>query len=127
MGEVIVVCAIVVGVLSPLLRRFYIKRFWTHGRATIKRLDEYFISPNTEGWEGYTWTIEYDAAGQRFSSKMSSATRQYSVGDEVEILYNPRRPSSFIRIRESWAEYVVYTIVIGVVVAGRLPPRKDGQ
>ena len=39
MGGFIVRCAIVMVALSPLLRRFYIDRFWIHARGTVKRLE----------------------------------------------------------------------------------------
>ena len=45
--------------------------------------------------------IEYQAASQPFSSRVSywqllNAKPKYAVGDEVEILYSPRNPSRFI-------------------------------
>ena len=39
MGDFIGLCAIVIVALSPLLRRFYIDRFWVHGRGTVIRLE----------------------------------------------------------------------------------------
>jgi hypothetical protein len=39
MGDFIGLSVIVVLALSPLLRRFYIDRFWIHGRGTVIRVD----------------------------------------------------------------------------------------
>ena len=92
MGDFIGLCAIVIVALSPLLRRFYIDRFWVHARGTVIRME--VISYNLE--EGaWVWTpiIEYQTAGQQFSSRVFpfrhrlNAKSKYSVGDEVDILY----------------------------------------
>jgi uncharacterized protein DUF3592 len=64
--------------------------------------------------------IEYDAAGQRFSSRFSywqrfNAKSKYAVGDQIDILYDPRDPSRFIL--DSWIEHIVLTILIAGVLA----------
>jgi len=51
--DVITLTALVIVALSPLLRRFYIERFWTHGRGTVIRL-EGGINTNP-GPGGGTW------------------------------------------------------------------------
>jgi Protein of unknown function (DUF3592) len=120
-ADVITLAALVIVALSPLLRRFYIERFWTHGRGTVIRL-EGKINTNPEAGGAWVWTpvIEYDAAGQRFSSRFSywqrfNAKSKYAVGDQIDILYDPRDPSRFIL--DSWIEHVVLTIFIAGVLA----------
>jgi Protein of unknown function (DUF3592) len=114
-------CAIVIVALSPLLRRLYIARFWIHGRGTVIRLDGGLSQ--SEGVWVWTPIIEYHVAGQRFSSRVSywqrfNAKSKYAVGDEVEILYNPRKPSRFIL--DSWINSIFFTIFISVLIATRL-------
>jgi hypothetical protein len=115
MGDFIVLCAIVLVALSPLLRRFYIDRFWVHGRGTVIRV-EGIINNIPEGGE-WVWApiIEYQAAGQQFSSRVFPFWRRlnkskYSVGDEVNILYDPRDPSHVML--DSWAAYILCTILL---------------
>jgi Protein of unknown function (DUF3592) len=119
MGDFVGLCAIVLVAVSPLLWRFYIERFWVHGRGTVIRLDGGISTNPDTGGGTWVWTpiIEYHAAGQRFSSTMSymhriNAKSKYSVGDEVEILYNPREPSRVI-MRNSWAPYVILPVITG--------------
>jgi hypothetical protein len=76
----------------------------------------------------WVWTpiIEYHAAGQRFSSPVSywqrlNAKSKYSVGDKIEILYNPRNPSRFIL--DSWMEHIVLTIIISALITARIHER----
>ena len=113
--------------LSPLLRRCYIERFWVHGRGTVIRL-EVCIDYNSEAAGAWAWTpiIEYDAAGQRFTSAVSYWQRfnpkpEYLVGDRVEILYNPRNPSRFII--NSWMEHIVLTGVISIFIFAKVRER----
>jgi hypothetical protein len=54
---------LVIVALSPLLRRFYIDRFWVHGRGTVIRVDG-VITDNPEG----------DARGESQSTLISSRT-----------------------------------------------------
>ena len=115
MGDFIGLCVIVILGLSPLLRRFYIDRFWTHGRGTVIRVD-LVINDNEEGAWVWTPIIEYQAAGQQFSSRVFpfrhrlNAKSKYSVGDEVDILYDPRDPSHVML--DSWAAYILCTILL---------------
>jgi hypothetical protein len=103
MGDLIGLSVIVILALSPLLRRFYIDRFWIHGRGTVIRVD-LVIGDHEEG--GWVWTpiIEYRAAGQQFSSRVFpfrhrlNPKSKYSVGDEVDILYDPRDPRTLCSI-----------------------------
>jgi hypothetical protein len=123
MGDFIGLCAIAIAALSPLLRRFYIERFWIHGRGTVIRLEGEIPTNSEVGAWMWTPIIEYDAAGQRFSSRVSywqrlNAKPKYSVGEQMEILYDPRKPSRFIL--DSWVEHIVFTIIISAVVAVRL-------
>ncbi len=103
MADFITLCAIVIVVLSPLWRRLYIERFWIAGRGTVIRLEGGINTNPGRGGGTSVWTpvIEYHAASQRFSSQFSywqsfNARSKYAVGDEVEILYNPRNPSRFV-------------------------------
>ena len=121
MGYLIGLCAIMMVALSPLLRRLYIEHFWIPARGTVIRLNgEFSTNPDAPG--GWVWTpvIEYHAAGQRFSSRVSywqrlNAKAKYSVGDQVEILYDPRKPSRFML--DSWVKHIVFTIVISTFIA----------
>ena len=128
MGDFIGLCVIVILALSPLLRRFYIDRFWIHARGTVIRV-EGVINDNSEGSE-WVWTpiIEYQAAGQQFSSRVFpfrhrlNAKSKYSVGDEVDILYDPRDPSHVML--DSWGAYIFCTILLsgwlGIIFVDRL-------
>ena len=69
MCDFIGLSVIVVLALSPLLRRFYIDRFWVHRRGTVIRVD-LFIGDNEESAWVWTPIIEYRAAGQQFSSRV---------------------------------------------------------
>jgi len=127
MSYFIVLCAIVTVALWPLLQRFYIERFWIHGRGTVIRLETGFST--SENGSGWLWApiVEYDVAGQRFTSTLSylqpyNAKPKYSVGDEVKILYSPREPSRCVL--NSWTEHIFLTIifsglVVGMVLSGR--------
>jgi hypothetical protein len=78
----------------------------------------------------WVWTpiIEYRAAGQQFSSRVFpfrhrfNAKSKYSVGDEMDILYDPRDPSHVML--DSWAAYILCTIFIsfwfGIIIVDRL-------
>ena len=127
MGDFIGLCVIVVLALSPLLRRCYIDRSWIHARGTVIRV-EGIINNNPEG-PGWVWTpiIEYRAAGQQFSSRVFPFrhrlnAKKYSVGDEVDILYDPRDPSHVML--DSWAAYILCTILLsgwlGIIIVDRL-------
>jgi hypothetical protein len=126
MGDFIGLCAIVIVALSPLLRRFYIDRFWIHGCGTVIRVD-LFIGNNEESAWVWTPIIEYRAAGQQFSSRVFPFrhrlnAKKYSVGDEVDILYDPRDPSHVML--DSWAAYILCTIFLsfwlGLIIVDRL-------
>ena len=126
MGDFIGLCVIVILTLSPLLRRFYIDRFWVHGRGTVIRVD-LVISDNEESAWVWTPIIEYRAAGQQFSSRVFPFrhrlnAKKYSVGDEVDILYDPRDPSRVML--DSWAAYILCTILLsgwlGIIIVDRL-------
>ena len=126
MGDFIGLCVIAVLALSPLLRRFYIDRFWVHAHGFVIRV-EGIINTNSEG-DAWVWTpiIEYQAAGQQFSSRVFpfrhrlNAKSKYSVGDEVDI--HPRNPSHVML--DSWAAYILCTILLsgwlGIIIVDRL-------
>jgi hypothetical protein len=125
MGNFIGLGVIVVVVLSPLLRRLYMERFWIHARGTVVRLDGGINFNPGPGGGTWVWTpiIEYDSAGQRFSSRVSywqrfNAKSKYSVGDEVDILYDPRNTSR--AMLDSWTSHIFLTIFIGGLIAAGL-------
>jgi Protein of unknown function (DUF3592) len=124
MGHFIALCVIGLVALSPLLRRLYIERFWIRGRGTVIRLEGGIsTNPGAAGSWVRTPILEYQAAGQRFSSRISywqrfNAKSRYSVGDEVDILYDPRNPSRVML--DSWTTHIVLTILISAFVTERL-------
>ena len=129
MGDFIGFSVVVILALSPLLRRFYIDRFWIHGRGTVIRVD-LLISDNEESAWVWTPIIEYRAAGQQFSSKVFPFrhrlnAKKYSVGDEVDIIFDPRDPSRVML--DSWAAYILCTILLsgwlGIIIVDRLHAR----
>jgi hypothetical protein len=130
-ADFIVLSAIVIVVLWPLLLRLYIQRFWIRGRGTVIRL-EGGINTNPGAGGAWAWppVIEYQAAGERFSSRFSywqrfNAKPKYAVGDEVEILYSPRNPSRFILNGwNSWVTYLVLTIITGAVILSAAQQRR---
>ena len=107
---------------------FYIDRFWVHAHGTVIRV-EGIINNNSEG-DAWVWTpiIEYQAAGQQFSSRVFpfrhrlNAKSKYSVGYEVDILYDPRDPSHVML--DSWGAYILCTILLsgwfGIIIVDRL-------
>lgn len=131
MSNTITLCAFVLIVLSPVLRRLYIERFWRRARGTVIRLEGGINTNPAPGGGTWVWTprIEYQAKGQRFSSRFSywqsfNARSKYAVGDEVDILYSPQNPSRFILDSwDSWLSYVVITILLGSAIFSAGPPR----
>jgi hypothetical protein len=129
MGDFIGLCVIAILALSPLLRRFYIDRFWVHARGTVIRVD-LVIGDNEESAWVWTPIIEYRAAGQQFSSRVFPFrhrlnAKKYSVGDEVDILYDPRDPSRVML--DSWGAYILCTILLsgwlGIIIVDRIHAR----
>ena len=121
MAELVSYCAVAIVALSPLLHRIYIDRFWIHGRGTVIRLDGGINFNPGAGGCTWVWTpiVEYQAGGQRLSARISywqrlNAKSQYSVGDEVNILYDPRNPSRVML--DSWTTHIVLTIIISGVI-----------
>ena len=135
MVDVITLTALVIVALSPLLRRFYIERFWTHGRGTVIRLEGGINTNPGPGGGTWVWSpvIAYDAAGQQFSSRFSywqsfNAKSKYAVGDEVDILYSPRDPSRFVLDSwTSWITYLVLTIIISSVMVSAVTSRSPAR
>ena len=125
MGNFIAYCAIAMVALSPLLWRFYMDRCWIHGRGTVARLDGGINFNPGPGGGTWVWTpvIEYQAGGERLSSRLSywqrfNAKSKYAVGDEVDILYDPRNPSRVTL--DSWTTYVFLTIFISGLMISML-------
>lgn len=126
MGNFIGIAVIVIVAFSPLLRRLYMERFWSHAHGTVIHLDGGLNFNPGPGGGTWVWTpiIEYQAGGQRFSSKVPywqrfNAKSKYTVGDEVDILYDPRNPSRFML--DSWTSHIFLTIFIGGLIAAMLP------
>ena len=123
MGEFAGFCAIVIVALAPILHRFYMDRFWIHERGTVIRLDGGINFNPGPGGGTWVWTpvIEYQAGGQRLSSGISywqrfNARSKYAVGDEVNILYDPRNPSRVML--DSWTTHIFLSIFMtGLIVA----------
>jgi len=119
--EFIVRGAIIIAAFSPIWRRLYIEHFWVRVRAAVIRVDREF----SEGSEasGWVWvpTIEYYADGQRWAFPKSYLQRsagffggpdsKYRVGDQVEILYNPRKP--WRCTIDGWGHWIFAAMVTG--------------
>jgi hypothetical protein len=125
MGNIVAYCATVFVALSPLLWRFYMDRFWVHERGTVIRLDGGINFNPGPGGGTWAWApvVEYQAGGQRLSSKISywqrfNAQSKYAVGDEVDILYDPRNPSRVTL--DSWTTYIFLTILISGLMISML-------
>jgi uncharacterized protein DUF3592 len=123
----VVLCAIAVVILSPLLRRLYLERFWVHAGGTVKHLDG-SISTNPHAGGAWVWVpiIEYHAAGKTLSGRVSywqrfNAKSKYSVGDKIRILFDPRDPSRFIL--DSWIEHIFLTVFLGLVITSLIHAR----
>jgi hypothetical protein len=122
--------AVVIVTLSPLLRRVYIECFWIRGHGTVIRL-EGGINTNPGGGGAWVWTpvIEYQAAGQQFSSRFSywqrlNAKSKYAIGDQVEILYSSRNPSRFVLDSwDCWISHIIITILLGSAIMSAVVPR----
>lgn len=128
-GYVVALCATVLVAGSPLLHRFYIDRFWVHARGTVTRVDGTINFNAGSGAGTWAWTpvIEYEATGQRITSKISywqrfNAKSKYAVGDEVKILYDPRNPSRVML--DSWTTHIILTLFISALIASGIADRQ---
>jgi hypothetical protein len=129
--DFITLCAIVIVALSPILHRLYIQSFWIPALGTVIRL-EGGISTMADAPAVWVWTpvIEYQANGQQFTSQFSywqrfNAKSKYAVGDQVEILCNPRKPSSFVLDSwQSWINHFAITIFIGFSIFSAVVSRR---
>lgn len=124
----VALCAVLLVAASPLLRRFYVARFWTHTRGIVIRLDGAINFNPGPGGGTWVWApvIEYDANGQRLTSKISywqrfNAKSKYAVGDAVDILYDPRNPSRVML--DSWTTHIFLTIFIGGLIVADIAHR----
>ena len=128
--DFISVAPIVIVALLPLFRRVYIEGFWIRGRGTVIR-NEGGINTNPGAGGAWVWTpvIEYQAAGQQFSSRFSywqllNAKPKYAVGDEVRILYSSRNPSRFVLDSwDSWITHIIISILFGSAIMTAVVPR----
>jgi len=125
MAEFVGYCVVAIVALSPLLRRFYMDRFWIHERGTVIRLDGGINLSAGEGGGTWVWSpiIEYQAGGQRLTCQISywqrlNAKSKYSVGDEVDILYDPRNPSRVML--DSWRTHIAFTFIISAFILATL-------
>jgi len=130
-ADFITLCAVVTFALSPVLRRFYIERFWIQGRGTVIRLEGGINTNPGPGGGTWVWTpvIEYHADGQQFTSRFSywqgfNAKPKYAAGDRVEILYSSRDPSRFVLDSwDSWFSHIVITILLGSAITSAISTR----
>ena len=131
MADIITLTALAIVAVLPLLRRIYIQQFWIAGRGTVIRLEGGINTNPGPGGGTWVWSpvIEYQTAGQRFSSRFSywqpfNAKSKYAVGDQLEILYSPRNPSRFVLDSwNSWITYLVLTIIISSVIVSAITSR----
>src|SRR5262249_23690142 len=93
-------------------------RYWPgHCRCGGYSADPFWIAERGKGSTliqargrvGVDAVVEYHTAGQRLSSRFSywerfNAKSKYAVGDQVEILYNPRNPSRFVLDSWGWLD-----------------------
>ena len=123
MVDLIVRCAIVIAALSPIWRRLYIGHFWVRGRATVIQVNHEFASSDGGiGWVPVP-TIEFYADGQRWEFpkshvRMGGPNSEYHVGDQFDILYNPRKPwrCTF----DGWSRWIIaatFTGAFGILLA----------
>jgi|SRR5215467_395878 len=115
MADLIVRCAIVIAVLSLIWRRLYIEHFWVRGRATVIQVNLEFIT-DFDGVGDWIWvsTIEYYARGQRWVQR--GPISKYRVGDEFDILYNPRKPRRWASNAWSrWTWAATLTAALGII------------
>jgi hypothetical protein len=131
-ANLIVRCAIVIAALSPIWRRLYIEHFWVRGRATVIQVDRELVrGGEVSGW---VWvpTIEYYADGQRWAfpksylqpaaSFFGGPDSKYRVGDQVDILYNPRKPRCCTF--DGWSHWILvatFTGALGIFAVVNLP------
>jgi len=125
MGNLVGYGILALVVLAPLLRRLYIEAFWTHAEGRVIRLGGGMSTNPGPGGGTWVWApvVEYRVDGKSFSAQLSywqsfNARSKYKGGDKFTILYNPHRPSR--AIADSWLTYIVFSIIIGGVIATRL-------
>jgi Protein of unknown function (DUF3592) len=124
--KLIVRFAIMIAAAAPIWRRLYIEHFWASTLGTVIRVD---LGLNPKG--GWVWvpTIEYHVAGQRWAFaknywQVVGAKSAYKVGDEVELLYHPRKPWRFT-YKDNWVNWIfpaLGTGMVGLYVIAHLPP-----
>jgi hypothetical protein len=91
MADLIVRCAFVIAALSPIWRRLYIGHFWVRGRATVIQVNLELVQDGEGMCSAWVPTIEYYAHGRRWVQQKGPHSK-YRVGDQFDILYNPRKP-----------------------------------
>src|SRR5712671_5332737 len=119
MADLIVRCAIVIAALSPICRRLYIERFWVRGRGTVIQVNVEHVSGDGGSW---IWlpTIEYYADGPRWEFPKSHfwPLLEYRVGDQFDVLYNPRKP--WRCTYDGWSHWIfvaTFPGALGILVA----------
>lgn len=125
--KLIVRCAIMIAALAPIWRRLYIEHFWASTRGTVIRNDLQFGNNAPSG----IWvpTIEFHAAGQLWVFAKNywqpvGGKPAYKVGDEVELLYHPRKPWRFT-YKDRWGNWIfpaLGTGMLGMYLIAHLPP-----
>lgn len=100
--------------MSPLFWRFYVQHRWVPTQGTVVK-NTVYSNKGQRRAAGYHYpSVEFTADGQThvFESrwrKRATKSPRFSVGDSVEILYHPRRPTRAI-IR-TWGRYLRWVAV----------------
>src|SRR6516164_9934615 len=76
MGDFIGLCVIAVLALSPLLRRFYIDRFWVHTRGTVIRVEGIINNIPERGEWVWAPIIEYQAAEKTLGGRTLNSEKE---------------------------------------------------
>ena len=118
MADLIVRCVVAIAAFSPIWRRLYIERFWFRGHGTVIQVNVERVSGDGDGWI-FVPTIEYYADGKRwiFPKSRFWPLLEYRVGDQFDILYNPRKP--WRCIYDGWFHWILvamFTGGLGIVV-----------
>jgi hypothetical protein len=110
MLEALIANLILIAGLSPLLWRFYAGRKWVAARGTVTDLK---TSIGESSWV-LEPTIEFMAGARRqaFVGCFAPGCFKYKIGEVVDVLYNPAKPSRVI-VR-AWMSYVLMAAVTEV-------------
>ena len=118
LASLIVVLIFIAG-LSPILWRFYVQHRWVPARGTIVDNTVYPQASKGKAARYRYPSVEFSAKGEThiFESrwrKRASAPPRFRVGDVVDILYSPRKPTRAI-IR-TWGRYLRWAAMIEICI-----------